>query len=91
MIQLSQLEAIGVVVDPLFGITHVVCRNAVGKTKTIPSLDLILFINSGNELYTLVGGSQTLVEVVGGTVRRAYIRTKANDSIEDNLLSLPRY
>jgi hypothetical protein len=53
---------------------------------------LVAFISSGNELYTTDGASRrTPVYVVTGSVRRTYLRTEANHSLEDNLLSLPRY
>lgn len=88
---MDSLEAAGVAVETGFGITHVVCRNAAGKTKTVPFEELIRFISGGNEVYTAVGGRHTPVYVVHGPERRAYLRTKANESVEDNLLSLPRY
>jgi hypothetical protein len=85
------LEAIGVRVVPGFGITHVVCRPAGGKARLRSVQGLIAFINDGNELYTTFGSCRTTIYVVAGSVRRSYIRTEANDSLEDNLLSLPRY
>ena len=84
------LEAIGVRVAGS-GITHVVCRPAGGKARMRSTTGLIEFISGGNEVYTMVGNRRTSVYIVAGTVRRTYLRTEANDSVEDNLLSLPRY
>jgi hypothetical protein len=85
------LEAIGVVFDGDSGITHVVCLAVTGEAVMYPISDIISFISNGNTLYTDVGHGRTPVYVVNGPVRRAYVRTQANESVEDNLLNLPRY
>lgn len=84
------LEAIGVRATDV-GITHVVCQPAGGKALMRSVKGLIAFISGGNELYTQVGYRRTPVYVVAGAIRRPYLRTERNDSLEDNLLSLPRY
>jgi len=86
-----RLEAIGVRVTDA-GITHVVCLHAGGKTKMHTAEECIAFVTGGNEMYTSPDGiRQTRVRVVGGELRGPYLRTEPNDSLEDNLLSLPRY
>jgi hypothetical protein len=88
---MSTLEAVGVVVNPDFGITHVVGLTPSGKARLYPVREILAFIAGGNQVYTAVGERHTPVYVVNGPLRRAYIRTQANESVEDNLLSLPRY
>lgn len=88
---MSSLEAVGVAVEPDFGITHVVGLTASGKAQLFSVEDIVAYIRGGNYVYTSVDGRLTPVYVVNGPLRRAYIRTQANESVEDNLLSLPRY
>ncbi len=89
---MQSLEAIGVYLEgPHSIITDVECRTVFGVTLTMTLSAIIAFINGGNELYTVDGDRRTRVVVVCGTIRRPYIRTLPNDSVADNLLSLPVY
>jgi len=69
-------------------ITHVKLSSGVIETVT----DVVRYIDSSFEYYyTSAYGSKALVESVHPTGRPAYIRTKANSTTRDNLLSLPRF
>lgn len=69
-------------------ITHVKLSSGVVETKA----QVVKYIDSGMEYYyTLSDNSKAYVETVRPVGRDPYIRTKANNTTKDNLLSLPRF
>lgn len=53
---------------------------------------VVKYIDQGMEyFYTVGGNSKAYVETVHPVGRDPYIRTKANSTTKDNLLSLPRF
>ncbi len=70
-------------------ITHV--RLQDGKVETVK--EVVKWIDHPFEYYyfTESDGSKAIVETVHPTGRDPYIRTAKNDSILDNLLSLPKF
>lgn len=69
-------------------ITHV--KLSTGTIETVSQV--VKYIDSNFEYYyTTGGGSKAVVESVHPTGRPAYIRTKANNTTKDNLLSLPQF
>ncbi|WP_164667692.1 DUF3892 domain-containing protein [Virgibacillus doumboii] len=69
-------------------ITHVKLSDGTVETKA----QVVKYIDQGMEYYyTKTTGSKAVVETVHPVGRNPYIRTKANSSTKDNLLSLPRF
>ncbi|KKX52426.1 DUF3892 domain-containing protein [Brevibacillus borstelensis] len=69
-------------------ITHVKLSGGTVETKA----DVVKYIDGGHEyFYTTSSNSKAYVETVHPVGRPAYIRTKANSTTKDNLLSLPRF
>ncbi|CAM3707240.1 DUF3892 domain-containing protein [Cohnella lubricantis] len=69
-------------------ITHVKLSTGTVETRE----QAVSYIDIGYEYYyTNQYGSKANVETVHPTGRPAYIRTKANTTTVDNLLSLPRF
>ncbi|MDY7222069.1 DUF3892 domain-containing protein [Halalkalibacterium halodurans] len=69
-------------------ISHVKLSGGTVETKQ----QVVRYIDQGMDYYyTQAGGSRASVETVHPTGREPYIRTKANTSVKDNLLSLPRF
>jgi hypothetical protein len=69
-------------------ITHIKLSNGMFETKA----QAVRNIDSGREyFYTVSYISKAFVETVHPYGREPYIRTKANSTTTDNLLSLPRF
>jgi hypothetical protein len=69
-------------------ITDVRLSDGAEETKA----QVVKYIDQGMEYYyTQSTGSRADVETVHPTGRTPYIRTKANNTTRDNLLSLPRF
>ncbi|MGG1878276.1 DUF3892 domain-containing protein [Paenibacillus cisolokensis] len=69
-------------------ITHVKLESGTVETTE----QVVRYIDLNWEyFYTAAGGSKAIVESVHPTGRAPYIRTKANSTTKDNLLSLPRF
>lgn len=69
-------------------ITHV--KLAGGTVETVAQV--VGYIDRGMEyFYTTSANTKAIVETVHPFGRPAYIRTKANSTTKDNLLSLPRF
>lgn len=69
-------------------ITHV--KLYAGTVETVDQV--VKYIDTNFEYYyTTGGGSKAIVESVHPVGKPAYIRTKANNTTKDNLLSLPRF
>jgi hypothetical protein len=69
-------------------ITHV--KLSTGIIESVPQV--VAAIERGHEYYyTTSPYTRATVEVVRPTGRPPYIRTKANQTTRDNLLSLPRF
>lgn len=69
-------------------ITHV--QLSGGTVETVAQV--VGYIDRGMEyFYTTSTASKAIVETVHPVGRPAYIRTKANSTTTDNLLSLPRF
>lgn len=69
-------------------ITHVKLEG--GTVETVEQVVKYLDMNM-EYYYTTSGYSRTLVEAVHPTYGMPYIRTKANRTTSDNLLSLPKF
>ncbi len=61
-----------------------------GKVESVEQVVMYLDMNI-EYYYTTSNYSKALVESVHPQIGRPYIRTKANHTIKDNLLSLPRF
>lgn len=73
-------------------ITHVLISDgtAIGTELTVSAV--VKSIEKSNEYYYTTGGGETAtVEAVYPKDRDPYIRTKPDDTIKDNLLSLPTF
>lgn len=69
-------------------ITHVKLSSGVQETVQ----QVVSYIDAKFEYYyTSANGSKAIVETVHPVGKAAYIRTKANNTTQDNLLSLPRF
>lgn len=77
--------------EPWGAISHVgTVDDETGEVDVVTIDDMVAFIRAGGEVYTKIAGRpRTSVHVVESYP--PFIRTDANDSTEDNLLSLPRF
>jgi hypothetical protein len=73
-------------------IESVRCINEPGGATTIDTVAaMVQFIDGAGYAYTLSGSAHARVGVVRPTGGRPYIRTYADGTWTDNLLSLPRF
>ncbi|WP_068786631.1 DUF3892 domain-containing protein [Paenibacillus phocaensis] len=70
-------------------ITHVMLSGGTVETRE----EVVRYIDGGHEYFYTHGpwNTKAYVETVHPYGRPAYIRTKANNTTTDNLLSLPRF
>jgi len=73
-------------------IVEVQWRNATnGGTGNSTRSAMVRFINEKNDVFVSAGSRRVAVGVVNPSRGHAYIRTHADGSWTNNLLSLPRY
>ncbi|MCY7908300.1 DUF3892 domain-containing protein [Bacillus inaquosorum] len=69
-------------------ISHIKLSNGIEETKA----QAVKYIDGGSQYYyTQSTGSRAIVETVHPATREPYLRTKANNTIKDNLLNLPKF
>ncbi|MDR3600542.1 MAG: DUF3892 domain-containing protein [Desulfosporosinus sp.] len=72
-------------------ITHVLISDSTATGTELTVSAVVESIKSNDYYYTTGGGETATVEAVYPKGRDPYIRTKPDDTIKDNLLSLPTF
>ena len=88
---MKSYRAIGRVLKRRRTVAFYVVNDSTDEIEMLSKALIITLIRGGDVFYTEIDSVRTPINVVSGPLRGTFLRSARSDSIEDNILSLPRY